>query len=139
MSDLQKVFDTYTALSDASLLATARQSLAVALSHLRKHREGEEGELLSAIIAAALGADGELSEKEITFMSKLLSRDFSDGGLARLTARFNNDTMREAVDRVTDAMDKDGKRAILTLCLCILASDRRVSPKENDFFTQLMK
>ena len=36
----------------------------------------------------ALGADGELSDKEIAFMSELLSRDFSGGGLARLTARF---------------------------------------------------
>lgn len=139
MADLQKVFDTYTALSDAALLKTARQNLAVALKHLRKYREGDENELLSAIIAAALGADGELSDKEISFMSELLSRDFSGGGLARLTARFDSGTMREAVDRVTDSVDQDGKRALCALCLCILASDRNVSPKENEFFLQLMQ
>ena len=139
MADLQKVFDTYTALSDASLLKTARQNLAVALKHLHKYREGEESELLSAIIAAALGADGELSDREIAFMSELLSRDFSGDALARLTARFDNSAMREAVDRVTDSMDQEGKRALCALCLCILASDRTVSPKENAFFLQLMK
>ena len=34
---------------------------------------------------------------------------------------------------------KDGKRAICTLCLCILASDKAIAPEENAFLLRLIQ
>ena len=59
--------------------------------------------------------------------------------LAALTARFENEKMRAVIDRMIDGMDKEGKRAICTLCLCILASDKTLTPKENTFLLRLMQ
>ena len=72
-------------------------------------------------------------------MTELFSSHLSREKLLKLTARFESEKMRAMADRVVDSMDKEGKRAICTLCLCILAADRTLSPKENDFLVRLME
>lgn len=139
MSELKSTFEKYTTLSRTALLATASRSMATALSHLRHIKAGNENELLSAIVAAALGADGTLSEKEIDFMGELFSSTLTKEKLSALTARFENEKMRTAIDRMVDSMDKEGKRAICTLCLCILASDKTLLPEENAFLLRLIR
>ena len=137
MSDLKKTLEQYTALSRTALLKTASKNANTALSHLRRIKPGGEHELLSAVIATALGADGMLSDEEIDFMGELFSD--SEEKLSALTARFESESMRDVIDRMIDGMEKEGKRAICTLCLCILASDRRISPEENAFLLRLMQ
>ena len=139
MSELKSIFDKYTTLSHTALLATASRSMKTALSHLRRIKPGNENELLSAIVAAALGADGRLSEEEIDFMGELFSSTLTKEKLSALTERFETEKMRAATDRVVDSMDKDGKRAICTLCLCILASDKAIAPEENAFLLRLIQ
>ena len=138
MSELRSTFEKYTTLSRSALLATASRSMAIALSHLGRIKKGNENELLSAIVAAALGADGTLSEEEIDFMGELFSSSLSRERLSALTLRFENEKMRAATDRMVDSMDKEGKRAICTLCLCILASDKALAPEENSFLLRLI-
>ena len=139
MSELNALLKQYTALSRASLLATARRSMAEALPALRRLKEGGENELLSAVIAAALGADGELSDAELDFISELFSNEFSRLQLSRLAERFGSEKMQRVTDRVVDSLDKKGKRALCTLCLCIMASDREVTDTENAYLLRLME
>ena len=139
MSKLHALFAEYTASSRASLLSIARKSAAEALLALRTLKEGGENELLSAVIAAALGADGELSDAELDFMSELFSKEFSREHLSCLAERFKNEKMRAATDHVVDSLDKKGKRALCTLCLCIMASDREVTDTENAYLLRLME
>ena len=139
MSELKALFAQYTASSRSSLLATARKSAAEALLSLRRLKEGSENELLSAVVAAALGADGALSDAELDFMSELFSREFTREHLSRLSERFKNEKMRAATDRVADSLDKTGKRALCTLCLCIMASDHTLSVTENAYLLRLME
>ena len=115
MSELQALFTQYTASSRTSLLSTARKSAAEALLSLRALKEGSEKELLSAVVAAALGADGALSDEELDFMSELFSAEFTREHLSRLTERFKGEAMRAATDRVVDSLDKRGKRALCTI------------------------
>ena len=138
MANLGETLKQYTALSRTDLLAKARRTAAEALSHLRRIKEGSENELLSAIIATALGADGTLSEGEIAFVGELFSLS-SAGRLESLTARFENEKMRAAIDRTVDSLDVDGKRAVCTLCLCILASDTELETEENEFLIRLLQ
>ena len=139
MSELQSLLKQYTASSRTSLLSTARKSAAEALLSLRALKEGSEKELLSAVVASALGADGALSDEELDFMSELFSAEFTREHLSRLTERCKSEGMRAATDRVVDSLDKKGKRALCTLCLCILASDHKVTGAENAFLLRLME
>ena len=138
MSDLKATLEGYTALSRTALLATASRSMVTALSHLKRVKAGNENELLSAIVATALGADGRLSREEADFMRELFP-SLTDEKLSALTARFENEKMRASVDRMIDGMEKEGKSAICTLCLCVLASDKALAPEENDFLTRLIQ
>ena len=137
MSDLKKTFEQYTALPRAALLKTAGKNANIALTHLKKVKAGSEHELLSAVIATALGADGQLSEGEMDFIGELFSEPKEK--LSVLTSRFESEKMRDVIDRMIDGMKTEGKRAICTLCLCILASDHRISPEENAFLLRLMQ
>ena len=138
MADFKETLKQYTALSRTDLLAKARRTAAEALLHLRKIKEGSENELLSAIIATALGADGTLSEGEIAFVSELFSLSSAER-LESLTSRFENEKMRAAIDRTVDSLDAGGKRAVCTLCLCILASDTELETEENEFLIRLLQ
>lgn len=138
MANLGETLKRYTVLSRTDLLAKARRNAAQALSHLRRIKEGSENELLSAIIATALGADGTLSEGEIAFVGELFSLSSAER-LESLTARFENEKMRAAIDRTVDSLDADGKRAVCTLCLCILASDTELETEENEFLIRLLQ
>ena len=137
VSDLKEIFEKYTSLSRTALLTTASRSMAASLSHLGRMKAGSENELLSAIVATALGADGEPSDEEMGFMEELFSE--SREKLSALTARFENKKMRLAIDRLVDSLPEEGKRAVLTLCLCILASDKSLSPEENAFLLRLTR
>lgn len=139
MSNLKEIFEEYTTLSRASLLAKASRNMTTALTHLRRVKEGNENELLSAIIASAIGADGALSDEELGFVEELFSASLSRDKLSSLAARFEDEKMRSAIDHMVDSLDKEGKRAICTLCLCILASDKTLLPEENAFLIRLMQ
>ncbi|MBE6568540.1 MAG: hypothetical protein E7657_07785 [Ruminococcaceae bacterium] len=139
MSNLKEIFEEYTALSRASLLAKASRNMTTALTHLRRVKQGNENELLSAIIASAIGADGALSDEELRFVEELFSASLSRDKLSSLAARFEDEKMRSAIDHMVDSLDKEGKRAICTLCLCILASDKTLLPEENAFLIRLMQ
>lgn len=139
MATLKETFEQYTELSRATLLSKAGRSMTTALDHLRRIKEGNENELLSAIIASALGADGAISKEETDFLEELFLTSLSEKKLSSLSARFESEKMRAAVDHMVDSLDKDGKRAICTLCLCILASDRKLLPEENAFLIRLMQ
>lgn len=139
MAELQNFFDKYTTLSHEELLAAARKSMALALVHLRKLKAGEENELLSAVIATALGADDTVSDDELAFITDLLSSELTRSRLTAIAAKFGTDEMRRRLDRVTDSLPKEGKSALCTLTLCILAADRRITPKETDFLLRLMR
>lgn len=139
MSNLKEIFEEYTTLSRASLLAKASRNMTTALTHLRRVKQGNENELLSAIIASAIGADGALSDEELGFVEELFSASLSRDKLSSLAARFEDEKMRSAIDHMVDSLDKEGKRAICTLCLCILASDKTLLPEENAFLIRLMQ
>ena len=139
MANLGETLKQYTVLSRTDLLAKARRTAAEALLHLRKIKEGSENELLSAIIASAIGADGALSDEELGFVEELFSASLSRDKLSSLAARFEDEKMRSAIDHMVDSLDKEGKRAICTLCLCILASDKTLLPEENAFLIRLMQ
>ena len=139
MAELQKILDRYTAFSYDELLSAARKSMALALVHLRKLQAGEENELLSAVIATALGADDTLSDEEVAFITDLTSSELTRSRLTNIAAKFGTEKMRHSLDRVTDSLPKEGKRALCALTLCILAADRRITPKETDFLLRLMR
>ena len=139
MSNLKEIFEEYTTLSRASLLAKASRNMTTALTHLRRVKQGNENELLSAIIASSIGADGALSDEELGFVEELFSASLSRDKLSSLAARFEDEKMRSAIDHMVDSLDKEGKRAICTLCLCILASDKTLLPEENAFLIRLMQ
>ena len=139
MTELQKALDRYTLLSREDLLALARKSMAVALVHLRKLKEGEENELLSAVIAAALGADDTLSPEEISFIGDLFQGEITKERLSHIASKFSTEEMRRRLDRITDSLEKEGKRALCTLTLCIFAADQRVCPEETAFLLRLMR
>ena len=101
MSDLTATLGKYTALSRSALLATASRSTVTALAHLKRVKEGSEKELLSTIVATALGADGKLSREEADFMRELFP-SLTDEKLSALTARFENEKMRASIDRMID-------------------------------------
>lgn len=108
---------------------------------------GEPSFTLACFILGSIVADGKVDEREYLLMYPALVRLFGNGfDFATVKnvveSAEGKKTLKNCTDRLaeflSDATD-DVKEDILTLCLCVVAIDGKISLKERKYVKQLCK
>lgn len=148
MWEFQKLCRAFERLSGGERLALMAESSVAVLARL--HALAVPGldpvHTLAGFIIGAVAADGKLCEQEYLLIYPSLVRVFgSDFDFASVKEGFRTDTegRRQIADytarmsRVLGLLDEELQNEVVTLCLCVLAIDGRVSLREKRYLKRL--
>ncbi len=137
MSAFDDLMQKYVNMEYDALLSMAKSSAAKLLPICAKIDEENKGFfMLTAIILAAVGADGKLSAKEAQFLKDLLG--LNDQQVDSYTNLYNGKE-EDLADKFADALDKDNKFEVVNLVSCIAACDESIKPEEAKFIYKLIQ
>ena len=138
MKSFEEIIKEYESKSYEELLSLARGSLGLIAATFSKFTEDcEPGDLIVPFIFATLGADGELSKKELQFLNDLFGAEFDYEDTKLLTLAHSDDEVAELIDQMIDACDNQTKAALLIFCMCFAAVDNTVTYKETAYLMKL--
>ena len=138
MKSFEDIIKEYEGKPYDELLSLARGALGLIASAFSKFAvDCEPGDLIVPFIFATLGADGELSEKELQFLNDLFGADFGYEDTKLLTLAHSDDEVTELIDQMIDACDDKTKAALLIFCMCFAAVDNTVTYKETAYLMKL--
>ncbi len=148
MWELQRLCRAYERLSAGERLALMAESSAAVLARL--HALAVPGldpiRTLAGFIIGAVASDGRLCEQEYLLIYPSLVRVFgSDFDFASVKAELRNDVegrrrlaeYTARMSRLLGLLDEELQNEVLTLCLCVLSIDGRVSLREKRYLRRL--
>ncbi len=150
MKELKKICTDFEKLSVAERTALLVESSVSVLQKL--HQADIPGvDSVSSLVGFILGAtiaDGEINEQEYLLIYPSLVRTFgSDFDFASVKESFKKDKNGKKMVRqytqnlikVIGRFEEDVVVDIITLCLCVLSVDGKVTLKERNYIKQLLK
>ena len=138
MKSFEDIIKEYESKPYDELLSLARGALGLIATAFSKFADDcEPGDLIVPFIFATLGADGELSKKELQFLNDLFGSDFGYEDTKLLTLAHSDDEVTELIDQMIDACDDKTKAALLIFCTCFAAVDNTVTYKETAYLMKL--
>ena len=142
METLNALYQKMLALPYDDLLSVARTEfvkLVLNLTHFFGQNQKTTSQALLVIINAALGADGELTKDECRFFNNLMGSNHTKESVLETMSLFSYEESVETVKQLADSLDTEMRGSLLTLCLCFLAADKVITPKESELFHRLIQ
>lgn len=138
MDKIKKIFASYTEMGSTELLFHGRRAMELLLAHFSPlvYKDEDALSVLLAFAATAIDSDGVFSQKEIEYASTLLGLDKEH--TLSLLKRAATAEKKNAAGHLFDACESEVKLLLLDFCMCFIASDDTVSPKESDFIKSLV-
>lgn len=148
MLEFQKLCAAFEKMSYGERSAVLSQKSAHILAALQKISlpESNAVQVLAGFIIGAVTADGRVNEKEYLIIYPALAQVFgADFNFAAVKASFKCDrdgckaiaAYTEKLLQLFSNFDETLKSEIITLCLCIVAMDGKVSIKEKRYIRRL--
>lgn len=136
--DIKILFNQYLNLSYNDLIKSSKESLEYIIPQLRLILNSEEDVSLVLIYftSALLSADTTASEKEIMFLSDLLS--LSKEEIKAMYKIGLVDEITIVIDHLFDSLNPGLKTHLLNYCLCFMAVDGNIDNKEITFVEKLV-
>lgn len=142
---LHEYLEKYANTPYKDLLYLARCNTSTLWDELEKMFEDCDSVSVSDVylhmIAACLGADGELSETEYKFFCDFLRKDPTQEDyeeVKSLIAVLGDKAGQEAADQLIDSLSAKGKAQLTMFCIAFLCADKDISHKESDFLKKLI-
>lgn len=150
MFEFKKLCDEYEKMStiEKGLLLADTSVTIMAKLHCLDVEGIDPVSTLAGFIIGSVVADGKVSEKEYLLIYPALVKAFgNDFDFTAVKESFKKDTdgrkmlaeYTEEMIRVLDFLDDELKSEVITLCLCVMAIDGRVSLKEKNYVKRLCK
>ena len=137
MTNFKEILQRYVDLDYDELLFIGKKALTNLMPACVKADPENRGELMiMSIILAAVGADGKLSQKERRFVCDLL--DIDADAFNKYSEAFSC-KMRDITDLFADSLSPAIKGDTVTLVVCVVACDERISREETEFIRKIMK
>lgn len=148
MFEFKKLCDEYERLSplERGLLLTEKSIEITGKLHCLSIPGIDPVSVLAGFIIGSVAADGRVNEKEYLMIYPALVKAFGDDfDFASVKSSFRRDSEgRKMIAEYTEEMikilaflDDDLKNDVITLCLCTVAVDGRVSLKEKRYIRRL--
>ena len=141
MTTLYELLQQYTTLPYERLLDMGRLYLADLSKILQKHFDGDfdrSRDIAFRLLGACIGADGSLSDLEVTYVNDLLGKPHSAAEIKVLMEHYATEESIDALDKVADLLPNKEKAILLSACLCFLAVDKNIDAKEMRFIQKLI-
>ena len=136
MATFEELLQHYVNLDYQDLVLTAKKAMNNLLPECAKVDKDNEGYvLLMSIILTAIGADGTLTALERSFLRDVMGLD--DEGVSKFIQLYDS-RMVEVVDNFADKISQDIKINVMTLCLCVVSVDEKISREETAFIRKLL-
>ncbi len=150
MFEFKKLCDAYEDMSavERGLLLTKKSVSIMARLHNLSVPFIDPVEVLAGFIIGSVAADGRLNEKEYLMIYPALVSAFGDDfdfTSVKNSFKYNKDGRKmismytEKMICILDILDDELKNDVITLCLCVVSVDGRVSLKEKNYIRRLFK
>lgn len=149
MFEFKKLCDAYEELTavEKGLLLTEKSVKLMAKLHYLDIPGIDPITALAGFIVGSVTADGRINEQEYLLIYPALVHTFGDdfdfGAIKDCFDELNGGKMvaeyTEEMIRVLDFLDEDLKNDVITLCLCVVAIDGKVSLKEKRYIKRLCR
>lgn len=107
-------------------------------NYMASNYDGEKvNTLLIGSILTCIAADGKLSDNEWKFISSFIGGYTYDEAFA-VAGEFYNDKAQGVVRDLLGMFPNDIKKAYISLCLAVLAVDKRVDDYEFEFLNAIL-
>lgn len=150
MFEFKRLCDSYEALTgvERGILLEEKTVTVMAKLHSLAIPGIDPVSVLAGFIIGSVAADGRINEKEYVMIYPALVRAFGgDFDFASVKESFRRDKdgrrmiakYTEQMIAILDLLDEDIKNDIITLCLCIVAIDGKISFKEKNYIKRLCR
>lgn len=150
MFEFKKLCDAYEELStvEKGLLLADKSVTVLAKLHYLDIPGIDPVTALAGFIVGSVTADGKINEKEYLLIYPSLFRAFGeDFDFATVKDSFRRDSdgrkmiseYTEEMIRVLGFLDEDLRSDVITLCLCVVAIDGKVSLREKNYIKRLCR
>lgn len=150
MLEFKKLCDAYEGLStvERGVLLTEKSVTIMAKLHSLAFPGADPVTVLAGFIIGSVTADGRINEKEYLLIYPALVSAFGDQfDFATVKESFRRDkegqkmlaAYNEEMVQVLGLLDDSLKEDIITLCLCVLSIDGRVSLREKNYLRRLCR
>ncbi len=118
------------------LLFIAKRAMGELLPYCKKVDPDNDGFfMLTAIILTAIGADGNLSALERSFLRDVLEQD--DDTISNFIKMYDK-RMFETVDKFADALGSEVKAHVLMLVISVASADETICKEETAFIKKIL-
>lgn len=144
MADFKYVLQKYVDMSYEELLDTGKDAFDRLLPALKRFFKGFPGKqdptitIMVLLFANALGADGQLSQKEMAYANAVLNADHSAEVWTSLIRLNRGPDSEELLNQLLDALSPEDAADMAAFLLCLLAVDETISREETALFRRLM-
>lgn len=144
MTDFKHILQKYVDMSYEELLDTGRDAFDRLLPALKVFFKGFPGKqdptvtVIVLLLANALGADGQLSQKEMAYANAVLDTNHSAEVWTGLIRLHRGPDSEELLNQLLDALSTEDAADMATFLLCLLAVDETISREETALFRRLM-
>lgn len=142
MATFREILQRYVNYSYDELLNIGKSNLAALVRSVSKYLEGDQEKTVIAVLMVCnicIGADGNISSKEVRFFNDLLGTKYSSSELSAMVKDFNTREVVEMVDDMADSMTSEEKAALLTVCTCFAAVDETINRDEIALLQKLIE
>ena len=137
MATFEEMLQHYVNLDYEDLVLTAKKASVELLPECAKVDTQNEGYvMLMSIILTAIGADGTLTALERKVLRDVMGLD--DEGVTKFIKLYDS-KMVELVDSFADKISTQVKINVMTLCLCVVSVDEKISREETAFIRRLLE
>lgn len=150
MFEFKKLCDAYEDLSptERGLLLAKKSVTIIARLHKLDIPGMDPVSVMAGFIMGSVTADGIISEKEYLMIYPALVTVFGEGyDFASVKTAFRRDKdgrrmiaeYTEQMIRIIDTADEELANEVITLCLCIVSIDGKISLKEKNYVKRLCR
>lgn len=141
MANFNELLQRYVNQSYDELLGLAKYSLSKVSDELTSIFGGSEeaAKALMVVTAACYGSDSRLTTLEYNFLKELLGSDMDYDSMKGMIEALGGSDAMDLTDQLVDSLSSDGKAALVSFCICLLAVDETISRDEVAFIAQLME
>ena len=94
--------------------------------------------IIALIVSLALSADRVTSAEEYRLFVDITKADISYDDFYQITNIGDLEGALKSIDEFVDSMTENGKNCALTLALCFISADDKITPQEQKLFAILL-
>lgn len=138
--ELNKLFQQFANMEHEQRVELGRGAMEALVEDLTSHGVDKEHafEFVHLLVTVALSADRLTAAGEYALFVDITGADISYEQFYEITNGGSNEELINGLDEFLDGMTESGKNAALTLALCFIAADDKITPEEQRLFAKLL-